>query len=266
VPDNRTMKSRFLVFLFALGLMAPAFAQTVRLYLKDGNYQLAREYQVLPDRVRYLSAERGEWEELPLELVDLDRTKKEASDREAAIQKEAKEQEEEDAALRAEKQEVLEIPANNGAYYIHDKKLDPLKQAEVKIVVDKRRTVLRVLSPVPLVPGKTTVELDSGASQYRITEDRPEFYFRLSNIEGFGIVKLNSKKTLRVVENVSVMPVTKEAQEERDLVPTFKKEVGEQLFKIWPEMPLAPGEYAVIEYTEGAVNPQVWDFGIGPAK
>ena len=59
-----------------------------RLYLKDGDYQLVREYQVQPDRVRYYSTERSEWEEIPLELVDLERTKKDAaeqqSDRRAA--------------------------------------------------------------------------------------------------------------------------------------------------------------------------------------
>jgi hypothetical protein len=161
---------------------------------------------------------------------------------------------------------VERIPQEHGAYYIHGDKLDPLKQAEIKIVNDKKRSVLKVISPVPLVPGKNTVELDGGVAQFRITEDRPEFYFRLSDIEGFAIVKLTPKKALRVVENVSVMPVSNEPTEDRQLVATFKKEVGEQLFKIWPEMPLPPGEYALIEYTEGAVNPQVWDFGIGPAK
>jgi hypothetical protein len=62
------------------------------------------------------------------------------------------------------------------------------------------------------------------------------------------------------------MPVTNEIEEERNLVATFKKEVGEQLFKIWPEQPLDPGEYALIQYTDGTLNPQIWDFGIGPAK
>lgn len=49
---------------------------TQRLYLKDGDYQLTNNYQVLADRVRYYSTERSDWEEIPLELVDLDRTKK----------------------------------------------------------------------------------------------------------------------------------------------------------------------------------------------
>ena len=41
-------------------LALSAFGATLRLYMKDGTFQLVREYQVLPDRVKYLSAERGE--------------------------------------------------------------------------------------------------------------------------------------------------------------------------------------------------------------
>jgi hypothetical protein len=114
------------------------------------------------------------------------------------------------------------------------------------------------------------VELDGGASQFRITvgppEDRPEFYLRLSNPENLAIVELSVKKNLRVVENVSKLDITGEVNEERQTVDTFKKAISDQLYKIWPEKPLAPGEYALIEFTEGAVNPQVWDFSVGPAK
>jgi len=38
------------------------------------------------------------------------------------------------------------------------------------------------------------------------------------------------------------------------------------LFKIWPEKPLEPGEYALLQYTESKVDPQVWDFSVGPGK
>ena len=257
------MKSRYLLFfLLAFSLLA----ETTRLYLKDGSYQLVREYQVLQDRVKYLSAERGEWEEIPLELLDLDHTKKEAAAATATLEKEAKEQDAEDAAIRAEREEVARIPVEPGVYYIHGEKLEALKVAEVKVTNDKKRSVLKVVAPIPIVPGKNTVEVDGAVAQFRITGNRPEFYFRLSMYESLALIKLNPKKNLRVVENVTILPVSNEILEERQAVLTFKKQIGEELYKIWPEKALEPGEYALIQYTEGKVNPQVWDFGIGPVK
>src|SRR5215470_6799756 len=45
-----------------------------KLVLKDGTFQLVRGYQRNGDRVRYLSAERGDWEEIPAAIVDWDAT------------------------------------------------------------------------------------------------------------------------------------------------------------------------------------------------
>ena len=47
-----------------------------RLILKDGSYQLVMSYQVKGKVVSYVSAERGEREELPYDLVDWDATHK----------------------------------------------------------------------------------------------------------------------------------------------------------------------------------------------
>jgi hypothetical protein len=243
-----------------------AFGATIRLYLKDGTFQMAREYQVLQDRVRYFSTEREEWEEIPLDLVDLDRTKKEVSEREATVQAEVKAQAEEDAAEVAASKEIQLIPPDPGVYYIHGEKLDTLKLAEQKIVNSKRRSVLKAISPLPMVAGKQTVEIDSDSATMRVQDKRPEFYFHLSAEERFGIIKLTAtKKNSRVVEELEIIPITKEVVEKIQDVPTFKKQVGDLLFKIWPENDLTPGEYALVQYTEGKVNMQVWDFGVGDA-
>jgi hypothetical protein len=41
---------------------------------------------------------------------------------------------------------------------------------------------------------------------------------------------------------------------------------SDQLYKIWPKQPLGPGEYAVVEFTSGKMNMQVWDFAIQAGK
>jgi len=249
-----------------LAFAAVAFGATVRLYLKDGSYQMAREYEVQQDRVRYYSTERSDWEEIPLELVDLDRTKKEVAGREDDLKEEVKVEKEENAAERAAREEVERIPPDAGGYYIHDGKLDTIKQSESKLVSDKKRTVLSVLSPIPIVPRRATVEIDGPAAALRVSGNRPEFYFRLSAEESFAILKLDSKKASRVVEEVEHIVNVPTVGEKRTEIATFKKQEGDNLFKIWPEKPLEPGEYALVEYTEEKLNLQIWDFGVGTAK
>src|SRR5580658_8271912 len=55
-----------------------------KLVLKDGTFQVVREYQVNGDRVRYFSLERSAWEELPAALVDWEATAKEEKARNQA--------------------------------------------------------------------------------------------------------------------------------------------------------------------------------------
>ena len=215
-------------FAILIALAVAAFAANGRLYLKDGDYQIVREYQVLADRVRYFSTERGDWEEIPLELVDLDRTKKDAADRQAAIEAEAKEQDVEDKAIRADRQEAARVPLGPGVYWINGDKVESLKLAETSVNSSKGRTVLKVLSPIPIVPGKSTVEIKGETAAYRATGDKPEFYIRLSDDERFGIIKLTKKKNLRLVEIVSILPVTNEVIEDLKLVATFKKQVSDR--------------------------------------
>ncbi len=262
------MKWRIPALFLLIGACAVSlFAATVRLYLKDGTFQLVKDYQVTADRVRYLSAERDEWEEIPLALIDLNRTKQEAAEHEEQVKLEQKEDAEEDAAVREQKQEAASVPEETGAYYVHGETLEPVKQADIVVNHDKKRTVLKILSPIPLVNGKNTVDIQGAASKLRVNGDRPEFYFRLDAVEGFAMIRLTPKKDARQVETGSIAPVTNEMTEQRDVVATFTKQAGDELFKIWPEKPLLPGEYALIQYSAEQGHLQVWDFGVGePAQ
>ena len=87
----------------------PGMATNHRLILKDGTYQLVRKYEVVGDRVRYISLERsGEWEELPENLIDWEATRKWERDHAAATveapspaMQEAEDIDKEEAAERA---------------------------------------------------------------------------------------------------------------------------------------------------------------------
>src|SRR5262249_3460288 len=145
------------------------------------------------------------------------RTKKEVSEREATLAEETKAQAEEDAAERQAAKEVESIPTQDGVYYVHGEKLDTMKIAESKIVNNKRRSVLKAISPLPLVTGKQTLELDGDSAAMRVAEKRPEFYFRLSAEERFAIIKLSpTKKGARIVEHLDLIPVTKDVVETRE--------------------------------------------------
>ncbi len=245
-------------------------APTIRLYMKDGEYHLVREYQVLSDRVRYYSTERGDWEEIPLDLVDLKRTKAELARNEEENKKLEQAEKEEKQAEREARQEIEAVPTDPGVYWINGKKLEALQVAEVKYSVDKKRQILKTMSPIPLVSGKAVLEIDNETSARVIKEERPEFYFRLAREERLAIIKLlpgtgKNKAKTRIVEKIQILPVVKEIAEELQEVDSFRRQVGELLFKIWPTKPLEPGEYAVIEYSpaiEGKYSLQVWDFSI----
>jgi len=250
-------------------LSAAAFAVNVKLYLKDGTFQVVREYKVENDRVRFYTVERSEWEEIPLDLVDLKRTETEAAARKEQLEKDAKDISAEDAAERAVVKEAMRIPQTPGVYWLEGSETKQIKPAESSVRTNKRREVLKVLSPIPAVSGKATVEIDGAHSQNVFTNSEQEFYIELSDPERFGIIKLTPKGAVRIVENVTIMPITKEMQEEPDRIDTFQQQLdnnGNGLYKIWPKDKLPPGEYAVVEYTPGKLVMQIWDFAIKAAK
>ena len=237
-------------------------AANFRLYLKDGGHHVTNEYKVTEDRVAYYSVERSEWEQIPLDLVDLKRTETERKSGDEKRTRDAKVQAEEDQAERELQKEIRSVPSEPGVYLSEDGKLREFPVGEVKLVTDKKRSVLKAITPVPLISGKVTVEMDGESSANLAPGRRPEFYLRLATEEAFGIVRLEPKKGSRLVEKVSVIPVVKEMVEERNSMEIFRRQFADGLFKIWPSKDLEPGEYAVVTFIEGKVNIRVWDFRV----
>jgi hypothetical protein len=68
------------------------------------------------------------------------------------------------------------------------------------------------------------------------------------------------------VENISIVPIAKQAIGERKQMDTFDQQLATDLCKIWPEKPLEPGEYAMVELSNAEEQDEVqlmlWDFAI----
>ncbi|MEJ5368326.1 MAG: hypothetical protein WHT08_08420 [Bryobacteraceae bacterium] len=258
------MRGLALLLLFGASL----WAQQFRLYLKEGGWHMVREYQVVEDRVRYYSTERSEWEEIPLELVDLKRTE---AERKARIEEEKKQAEFADAEEAFEREiarQIARIPVDPGLYYFEGGEVREIKRAGLKSVASKKRTALKILIPVPVVPGKAFLELPGQNAATAIEAERPELYFRIDWTQPFVLarVKPKQKGEGRVVGILQTEPVTKMSFFEFETVEIFKQQLKEDLFKVWPAKPLEPGEYALVQYSEGeavdAGEILVWDFRV----
>src|SRR5580692_8176819 len=161
--------SMTLAAVLALSLQTPAQDLARRLVLKDGSYQLVSKYEIKGDRVRYKSAERDEWEELPSSLVDWPATLKYEKDRAtaaipeaAALDKEAKEAD----AREAERSHLLQVapglrlPEDSGVFLLDNFQGEPqlveMQQTEGDVNRHAKANIFR--APIP-IGAKQTVEL-----------------------------------------------------------------------------------------------------------
>jgi hypothetical protein len=172
----------------------PGLGKNHRLILKDGSYQLAREYQIVGDRVRYLSQERGDWEELPVDLVDWDATRKwetehadlagddtsPAMKEAAAIDKEEADERNDQSARMPNVAPGLELPDQEGVFvldtYHGTPELVELNPTDLSMY-GKSRHGIGVLNP--LATEKAHLELEGAHAKVYLHVNDPAFYISL---------------------------------------------------------------------------------------
>ena len=249
----------FGILLLSLALLPPLWGQKLKLQLQDGGELVVKEYEVVADRVRYYSLERSKWEEIPLALVDLDRTRR-GVERQTARRK-AREQEDrgERAARRKARTELHRVPLEDGVYYSDGARVMPVEQAEITIDASKKRVFLQVLAPVPLL-SKSTVEVEGTQAKLLVGNAEPMFYVRLEEITRLAIVRLKDKKKSRLVQEIQKMGQDTELLVKQEELEVFRQQLAPQVYKIWPTEPIPPGNYAVVEHDPAGENVRVWDF------
>ncbi len=288
----RSSRPLLLVFLILLGALCALQAQMVdkptRLILKDGSYQPAMKYEITSDRVRYLSAERYDWEEIPKDLIDWPATEKYAKAREGGISAEGRAA---DAEEQAERQAELDktplvspgirLPASGGVCLLdvyHDQpELAEMAQNSGEINKNMGRNILRA-TVNPFAGSKQSIELKGQHARIQSHVPNPFLYV---NVEGddqappngpplaapkdrFRIVRAEGKKDSRVVGNIKIAVYGKVSQQQ-NLIPTTAETMTGGWIKLVPLQPLAPGEYALVEMLgPKEMNLYVWDFGVNP--
>ncbi len=269
----------------------PALPRGKKLVLKDGNFQLVRDYQRNGERVRYLSAERGEWEEIPAAIVDWDATARAAAEAQAEEDALAKKLYAQEQAQRIET--VMDVdaslqvapgvflPPGEGMFLIDGKSVRPLEQVGSQIKTDKKQYLKQVLSPVPIVPGKRNVLIPGARASIRATNGQTEFYLReappdpdrttpivKSSRPGESgpeveLVRATVKGNSRQLE--SIRSLFGQQEEKRNTISIQRWEVAPTVFRFTVSEPLPPGEYALAEILPGGINLFVWDFGVDAA-
>ncbi len=267
-------------------------ARGKKLILKDGNFQLVKSYERSGERVRYFSAERGDWEEIPAAMVDWEATGRAEADEEKAEAELTAKVHKQEVTTKAEVAMDIDaslqvapgvfLPPGEGMFVIEGKSVTALEQAGSQVKMDKKRFVQQALSPIPIIPSKHHVEIPGARAKLRITNGQPEFYLReappdpdrttpiqKSSRPGESgpeveLVRATVKGNNRQLETIRSL-FGEEISQERNTISLQRWEVAPTVFRFTLSETLPPGEYALAEILSDGMNLYVWDFGVeGP--
>ncbi len=244
-----------------------------KLILTDGTFQVAREYTVEGDRVRYWSVERSQWEEIPAALVDWDATHKaesEAATHDAELKAKIRASNQAQLTKDIDVDRSLEIkpglflPDAVGLYALdRDKLIREMKQSTAEVKTSTGREVEKILSGVALIPSKRTMDIPGERAAMRLKTDEPEFFMRPADEREprFRLLRAEVKGGHRIIDNVSVEFTGQEKHKNTDIeIQTWTPASG--VFRYTVDQRLEPGEYAFVEMTADGIGGYVWDFGI----
>jgi len=178
----------------------PGTSTNHRLILKDGSYQLVRKYEIVGDRVRYISVERsGDWEELPASLVDWDATHKwerdhatqpdqPSTDQASPAMQEAAEIDKQEQAVRDQENarhpvvsKGLELPDEDGVFALDTFQGTPELVELLPSELGANAKTKHGLSTLnPLAGQKASLELDGAHAKVHLHVNDPAIYLSLN--------------------------------------------------------------------------------------
>ena len=173
-----------------LATPAPAQELAKRLILTDGTYQLATKWEVKGERVRYLSAERNEWEEVPKSMVDWAATDKYEKDRAAgkpapeavALDKELEAERQADEARSPHVAPGLRLPDDGGVILLDTFQTQPqlveLQQSSGELNKNMKGNILRATIN-PIASAKQIIELPGLHAKIQAHVTVPAIYVNL---------------------------------------------------------------------------------------
>jgi hypothetical protein len=266
-----------------------------RLILKDGSYQLATKYEVKGDRVRYYSAERGDWEEVPKDLVDWEATEKFEKDRATGapppeaveLDKEVEADRKAEEAKMPEVAPGLRLPDDEGVFLLDSfqgqPQLNEIQQTGGEVNKNMKGNILRAAIN-PIASAKQNIEVEGPHAKIQAHTDQPTLFVNAADnpdvVPGqsqkadakpldplrFRIARMQTKPDKRIVGNIKIAVYGKVSQQQNLVTTHAEKIAGSNWVKITPDEKLQPGEYAIVELLGNErMNLYVWDFGVNPA-
>lgn len=244
-----------------------------KLMLKDGSYELASEYEIQGDRVRYYSIDRAQWEVIPTAIVDWGATKKaeaEEQKSQASLLKNVEKQEDERRAVPAldidaslEVAPGIFLPPGEGLFVFDGKSVLQVPQAQTDSHTSKTRFLERVLVPVPIIPSRDVIDIPGEHAKFRLNTHQPEFYLRTgdSREPDVELIRAQVHHGDRHIMNLDTLMGAQHTNS--DTLPMQHWVIAKGVYRFTLGQKLPRGEYVIAEMLPNqGMSLYVWDFGV----